>query len=78
MVNQAAIVTVRNSSKRLPDKPLKQIKRDIKAIDIIIERAKKTNFSVIIATSTSTEDNIFEEIAKNHKVKVVKFMLFTF
>ena len=72
MVNQAAIVTVRNSSKRLPDKLLKQIKGDIKAIDIIIERAKKTNFSVIIATSTSTEDNIFEEIAKNHKVKIFR------
>ncbi len=72
MVNQAAIVTVRNSSKRLPNKPLKQIKGNVRAIDVIVERAKKTNALVILATSTSIYDNVFEEIAKEHKVKIFR------
>lgn len=72
MVNQAAIITVRNSSNRLPGKPLKKIKDDVRAIDITIERAKKTGFPVLIATSTSTEDNVFEQIALEHKVKIFR------
>ena len=64
MTNNVAIVTVRDSSTRLPHKPFMKIKDDLRAIDIIIQRAKKTNFPVILATSTHKDDNIFSEVAE--------------
>ena len=72
MVKLGALVTVRNSSKRLPEKMLKEIKGNTKAIDVIVERAKKTNAIVIITTSTSLDDNIFEEVAKMHNVEIFR------
>lgn len=67
-----AIVTVRNSSSRLPNKAISQIKKNIRAIDIVVERAKKTGLPIIIATSTDTSDNVFEIIAKEHHVKLFR------
>lgn len=68
-IKDAAIVTVRNSSSRLPNKAIMKVKDDIRSIDIVIERAKKTDFPVILATSTDTSDDIFESIAKEHNIK---------
>lgn len=70
--NNVAIVTIRNSSKRLPQKPLIEIKDGIRSIDIIIKRAKKTNLSVILATSTDTNDDIFVDVAKEHDVLIFR------
>ena len=56
----AAIVTVRNTSSRLPNKAIMKIKDDIRSIDIVIERAKQTGLPVILATSTSDTDDVFE------------------
>jgi len=67
-----AIVTVRNSSTRLPNKAIMNVKRELKAIDIVLKRAKKTGFPVILATSISKEDDIFEEIAKKNNVKIFR------
>ncbi len=69
MVNiNATIITVRNSSSRLPNKPLLKIKNNLRSIDIVIERAKQIGFPVILATSTSANDDIFESISKEHKI----------
>ena len=65
----AAIVTVRNTSSRLPGKSIMNIKNNLRSIDIVIERAKQTGFPVILATSTSETDNIFESIAKQHEIE---------
>ena len=64
----AAIVTVRNSSSRLPNKAIMNIKENIRSIDIVIERAKLTGIPVILATSTDHSDDIFESIAIEHGV----------
>lgn len=71
-MENAAIVTVRNSSSRLRNKAIMKINGDLTSIDIVLNRAKKTEFPVILATSTSKEDDIFEEIAKENHVKIFR------
>ena len=67
--NDAAIVTVRNSSSRLPNKAIMKIKDNLRSIDIVLKRAKQTDLPVILATSTDSSDDIFESIAKEHDVE---------
>ena len=67
-----AIVTVRNSSSRLPNKAIMKIKDDLRSIDIVVERAKKTGLPVIIATSTSPSDDVFEQVAREHNVEIFR------
>jgi spore coat polysaccharide biosynthesis protein SpsF len=64
-----AIVTVRNSSSRLPNKAIMNIKDSLRSIDIVIKRAKQTGFPVILATSISETDDIFESISNEHKIE---------
>ena len=72
VIKDAAIVTVRNSSTRLPNKAIMKVKEGLTAIDIVIERAKKTEMPVIIATSTHTDDDIFVNIAKQHGIEIFR------
>ena len=72
IIKDAALVTVRNSSSRLPNKAIMKIKGNLRSIDIVIERAKKTNLPVIITTSTDHTDDIFVEIAKEHDVQIFR------
>ena len=72
VISNAAIVTARNSSKRLPNKMMLEIKKGICAIGIVLERAKKTNFQVILATSKDENDDSFIEIAKKHNVEIFR------
>lgn len=71
-IKDAVIVTVRNSSSRLPNKAILKIKGDLRSIDIVIERVKKTNLPVILATSIDESDNIFEKIALEHNVRIFR------
>lgn len=71
-MKDAALVTVRNSSSRLPNKAIMQIKENTRSIDIVIERAKKTGLPVIITTSTDPSDDIFLEIAEQHNVHIFR------
>ncbi len=71
-ISDAAIVTVRNSSSRLPNKAIMKIKNDLRSIDIVVERAKKTGLPVIIATSTSPSDDVFEQVAREHNVEIFR------
>lgn len=72
VINDAAIVTVRNSSTRLPNKAIAKIKSNLRAIDIVVERAKKTGFPVIIATSNAADDDVFVDVAKQHGVHIFR------
>lgn len=72
VMKDAALVTVRNSSSRLPNKAIMSIKGNLRSIDIVVERAKKTGLPVVIATSTDPTDDIFEEIAKQHGVQIFR------
>ena len=67
-----AIITVRNSSKRLPNKAVMKITPEFRSIDILIKRSKKTGFPVILATSKDSSDDIFEDIAKEHNIKIYR------
>jgi len=71
-IKKAAIITVRNSSKRLPNKAIAKIKNDTTAVEVIIERAKKTGYQVILATSTHNSDDILYELGKKHKIEVFR------
>ena len=71
-IKNAAILTVRNSSKRLPNKTIAEIKKNVSVIDIMIRTAKKTNFHVILATSTDSSDDSICEIAKKHKIEIFR------
>ncbi len=71
-LKEAAIVTVRNSSSRLPNKAMMKIKDDLRAIDIVVERAKMTKLPVIIATSTASEDDVFLNVAKERGVHLFR------
>lgn len=71
-IKRASIITVRNSSKRLPNKAILKIKNDITAVEIIIERAKKIGFPVILATSIDNSDDILFELGKKHQIEVFR------
>lgn len=72
MVKIAALVTVRNSSTRLPGKAIKTVFASKKSIEIVIERAKKTAYQVIVCTSKDRSDNIFEKIAAENDVEIYR------
>ena len=58
MVNNYTIVTVRNTSTRLPNKTIAYITENMRSLDIVIHRAKKIGLPVIVATSTDNSDDI--------------------
>ena len=78
VIKEVSIVTARTNSRRFPNKTIKEIKNDLKSIDIVIERAKKIGYPVILATSTDPSDDVLAEIAKEHNVEILivqKYML---
>ena len=72
MIINAALIPIRNSSTRLPNKSLKKIKNDLRSIDIVIKRAKKTNFFVILTTSTDSSDDVLVDIAREHSIAIFR------
>ena len=64
MKNYYALVTIRTSSKRLPQKCLQPIADDVALIQVVIRRAKKIGCPVILATTNDRSDNVLEDIAK--------------
>jgi spore coat polysaccharide biosynthesis protein SpsF len=71
-LSDAVIITVRNSSSRLPNKAFMKIKENLTSIDIVIERAKKTKLPVILATSTDSNDDVFEQVAREHNIEIFR------
>jgi len=68
-----ALIICRLNSKRLPKKMIKKINNK-KTIDIIISRIKKVKMidNIILLTSNNPIDKKFVEIAKNHKIKILR------
>lgn len=64
-----AIITVRTSSKRYPQKALKKI-NNVESIRLVIRRIKKLNLidDIILATSTHKSDDILIKIAKQESI----------
>jgi spore coat polysaccharide biosynthesis protein SpsF len=71
-MKNAVIVTLRNSSKRLPNKSIMKVKGEFSAADIVLNRAKKVGLPVILATSDDQTDDIFESIAEKNNVKLFR------
>lgn len=72
MLKNYAVVTVRNSSTRLPNKAILPVTPDLLSIEAVIERAKRTGFPVVIATSTDASDDVFEGIAQKNGVLIFR------
>tara|TARA_B100001027_G_scaffold215964_1_gene191088 strand:+ start:2780 stop:4525 length:1746 start_codon:yes stop_codon:yes gene_type:complete len=68
-----AIISVRSSSSRYPEKALKKI-NGINSIQIVIRRIKKIKNlnEIILATSSHKSDNVFEKIAKKEGIKIFR------
>ena len=67
MSKQAAIVTVRNNSSRLPQKVLAPITNNDVSLDIVIRRAQLIGVPVIVATSSDSSDDTIESLVNNHR-----------
>ena len=70
-----AVLACRNQSSRLYGKPLQflDVKNEIRVIDQIILTLKKINLfdDIILAIAEKKENLIYEDIAKNHKIKFI-------
>lgn len=68
-----SIITARTSSSRFPGKILKNINKENKSIDILIKRAKKIGYPIILATTMNTEDNkLCDYVKKNYRIKIFR------
>ena len=67
-----AIVTVRSLSSRLEKKCYQKIFENISLIEAVINRAKKINAKVIVATSEETSDDKIEKIALDKNVSIFR------
>lgn len=69
----ASIITARTKSSRLPGKILKKINKKNTSIDILIHRAKKIGYPVILATSKKpTDNNLCRYVKKNHDIIIFR------
>ena len=69
----ASIITARTQSSRLPKKILKKINKKNTSIDILIHRAKKIGYPVILATSKkSTDNDLCRYVKKNHDIIIFR------
>ena len=71
-MNNFSLITVRNSSKRLPGKPFLPIINNFPAIEIVIKRAKKIGFPVILVTSVEKDDDVFEKFEEKYGIKIFR------
>jgi len=68
-----SIITARTSSSRFPGKILKNINKKNKSIDILIKRAKKIGYPIILATTKNKKDNkLCNYVKKNYKINIFR------
>lgn len=70
--NLAAIVTVRALSTRLEKKCFQKIFQELSMIELVIARAKKIGFRVIVATSEDCSDDEVAIIAQKNNVDIYR------
>tara|TARA_Y100000389_G_C17354190_1_gene460158 strand:+ start:34 stop:744 length:711 start_codon:yes stop_codon:yes gene_type:complete len=71
----AILIAVRSDSARLPGKHFKIINNKLRLsmLDYCVKRCKKSKIqNIILCTSISKNDNIFEKYAKKNKVKIFR------
>ena len=68
----ATVISVRCLSSRLPNKALEEIIPGFRAIDIVIIRAKQIGLPVILATSTDSTDDYFEDVCKKQNIDIFR------
>ena len=56
-MDKVFILTARTKSHRLPSKIIKKIYKNLRIVDVIIERAKKINLPIILATTQKKSDD---------------------
>jgi spore coat polysaccharide biosynthesis protein SpsF (cytidylyltransferase family) len=62
------IIQARTGSTRLPNKVLLPFYEKETILDIIVKKLKELQLPIVLATSTSTSDNILREFAEKHGV----------
>jgi len=72
-LKSVTIITARCRSSRLPNKILKNLSKNIKCIDILIERAKKIKLPIIVATSRNKSDDKLCNYIKKKNYNVLVF-----
>ena len=73
MMKKAFIITARTPSTRLPSKIIKKIYKNKRTIDLLIERAKKVDLPIILATTKNSEDDFLcNYVKKKHNIKVFR------
>jgi len=72
-LNIYSIITARSSSTRLPNKILLNVGKGQKSIDILIKRAIKIGYPIILATTRSkSDDKLCKYCEKNYKIKIYR------
>lgn len=72
-MNKAVIITARTNSSRLNGKILMKISKTLRAIDIIIMRAKKINVPIILTTTKNKSDDKLCAYVKNkYNIKIFR------
>ena len=73
IIKTASIITARTQSSRLNNKILKKITKNSLSIDILIKRAVKIGYPVILACSESNKDNKLVNYVKKKYKKTIIF-----
>jgi len=63
-----ALVTVRTSSSRLPEKCFQKLTEELCLLQIVIRRAKKLDCSVVVATSIDPSDDGIQKLAEIEEI----------
>ena len=72
-MEKAFIITARTPSSRLPLKIIKKIYKNKRTIDILIERAKKVNLPIILATTKKKEDDFLcRYVKQKHQISIFR------
>ena len=73
IIRTASIITARTQSSRLNNKILKKITKNSLSIDILIKRATKIGYPVILACSESKKENKLVNYVKKKYKKTIIF-----
>ena len=68
--NIGIVIQARTGSTRLPQKIIMPFYKNQSILEIILNKLKKLNLPIIVATTKNKSDNIIEEISHKHGIRV--------
>ncbi len=72
-MNFFTIITARSSSKRLKNKIMLNITKELRTIDILVKRSKLIGLPIILATSNSkSDDKLVKYVKKKYKINIFR------